>query len=298
MGERKRRTDLERVPISFPEHMIGEEIIPVIGVENRDQHIYYKLIETGGTATVDRGNSTAMSSRAVVDDEKDITLVMKEDRAHIPMKYVNEHGVKFADIAGATSVKTTLAEKREIDVATLVLGGTGHISAAAGVIDAYNANEESVDRVAGLKVFVTNKKTYNIIMGKAEITDRMKYTGVIGADQKMVRGLAPSVLAAILGCDLVLVGKNEFWNVGDAHTGKAAIVKIAPKNISKADLLIKPYGMVEFMLKTAANQTPYEIYKDWDKDLKAPIYDAEGYSVTDTLNAECIVKFNNIAADA
>ena len=79
---RARRKDLERVPVAFPEEFIAEDLVPTIEVENRDQHLFYKAIENGGTATVGRGNSTEMTSRAVVSAEKDVTLVLKEDRSN------------------------------------------------------------------------------------------------------------------------------------------------------------------------------------------------------------------------
>ena len=294
----KRRKDLERVEESFTSNYIANLLIPVITVMQRAGELFFKLIEAGGTAIKGRADGVELTSRLVVDETSSYSLTKTEDRVGIPYDYALEHGKPFADQAGAMSVKKTLKDSYEVDAATLHLGGSGHIDVTAthshSLLGAIDATVESMNLVAGKTYFVTNRTTYKRITKKAEILERLKSTGVIPQDGKIVRGIKPSVMAEVLEVDEVIVGDNEFWNVGGAHDGKACLVKVAPEGLSLADLLMKPYGNVKLRLNEGAAETPFKI-SAWDNDPKTMHqYDAKGYDSVETLNAECLVKFSLI----
>jgi hypothetical protein len=305
---KKRRKDLEKAKFEWPESAVGHKLVPRIPVLSRAQKLYYKNVVTAATTTKNRTKGTALTSTTLTDADLDYSLDLIEKRVGMPYELSEEHGMPFADKAGAQAVKKTMYKTYENDVATLFIGGAAAsldvdvtVAHSNSIIDAVEANVEALKAVKGRLVFITNRKTFNIIMKKAEIIERLAFTGVIPKDGRIIRGLKPEVLAEVLGVDEVVVGDNDNWltdSGANDMTGRASIAKIPAEDLALEDLMLDPYGHVRLEMQPGDGENPFEI-RTWDNDDdQVHQYDGKGYNKLTTLNSECAKSFENIAADA
>ena len=299
----ERREDLEAIEVQYPEGYISQMLIRTIAVPQRSGDFFYTGIQVSNPAGAkkNRTKGESVPHRVILDKEGEYHCSSNEDRALVPYQHAEQNGMDYADRAGARSVKKTLLKTYEQDVSQLIMAGaTTSIGAHENsFIKTVSAVRDSLTDVLGKLVLVLGRKAYRALTERAEIQERMKFTGVATQEGVIVRGIKPEILAQILDVDEVIVGRDEFWS-GNVDVGgtvynfsnRCALLKVAPENLQVEDLLLDPVFGCRFQTTEATDDNPY-IIKVWDwDDKKSHVYDAEGYSELKVLNPEGVLRID------
>lgn len=300
----ERRTDLEVLPVQYPEGYISHRLIRTIQVAQRSGDFFYTGIRVANPAGAkkNRTKGESVPHRVLLDKEGEFHCSSNEDRALVPYNHAEQNGMDYADRAGARSVKKTLMKTYEEEVAHLLMGGAAitigdHENSFIKTIDAVR---DSMADVQGRLVLVLGRKAYRRITGRTEIQERMKFTGVATESGVVVRGIKPEILAQIIDVDEVIVGRDEFWSEAAVDIGgtdydldnRCVLYKVAPEGLRLEDLVLDPVYGCRFQTTEATDDNPY-IIKVWDwDDKKSHVYDAEGYSELKILNPEGVLRID------
>ena len=299
----ERREDLEAIEVQYPEGYIAKMLIRTISVPQRSGDFFYTGIQVSNPAGAkkNRTKGESVPHRVILDKEGEYHCSSNEDRALVPYQHAEQNGMDYADRAGARSVKKTLLKTYEEEVSHLVLAGAATSIGAHdnSFIKTVSAVRDSLTDVLGKLVLVLGRKAYRALTERAEIQERMQYTGVATQEGVIVRGIKPEILAQILDVDEVIVGRDEFWSgtvdLGGTNfnfSNRCALFKVAPDNLQVEDLILDPVFGCRFQTTEATDNNPY-IIKTWDwDDKKSHVYDAEGYSELKVLNPEGVLRID------
>lgn len=299
--ERERRTDLEMLEADFNTEYIGEYLIPTIVTEEDAGKIFFTEVSTAGSVTSDRATGVALVSNNKSASSLDYTLTRKEYRADVEFKEDEQHGRAFTDQMGSRTVKKTMQRQEEQEAANAILGNATRVDILAdhggSIIEAVRVGLENLEEIAGKAVFVCSKKDYQKMSVDPEILEHLKSTGVIAKDEKIVRGIQPEVVAAVLGVDEIKIGKTSIWQgAAAAYADRAALIKVPPAGVTLADLKLDPYCMVRLQQDVGEGDSAWQIFYHANATDKKHYFDGEARNKIQTFNSAGLITFEKLVA--
>jgi hypothetical protein len=222
-----RRPDLEATQVSFPEY-IGTKVYPWLGKPQIAGKLYYQKYKNDISAQYNRNHAALGDISQNVIAANDMSFSTVELRARVAMSYSQRIGYgddEKADLAQGRLAKRAFFNKVEALIAAQVLNTTGAVDGTADPVSAIDTNV-SLLRDAGLGrvALVIANGTKIQLKNNAIIKDRMKNTGLGAYSIDEIRNVGDMNLAAALGVDEILTGKDAIWNTGAGKTNAALVV--------------------------------------------------------------------------
>ena len=222
-----RRPDLEAAQVSFPDY-IGTKVYPWLGKPQIAGKLYYQKFKSDITAQYNRDHAALGDISQNVIAANDMSFSTTELRARVAMSYSQRIGYgddEKADLAQGRLAKRAFFNKVEALIAAQVLNTTGAVDGTADPVSAIDTNVSLLrDAGIGRVALVIANATKIQLKNNAVIKDRMKNTGLGAYDLKEIRNVGDYNLAAALGVDEILTGKDAIWNSGVGKTNAALVV--------------------------------------------------------------------------
>jgi len=301
---RVRRTDLEILDVDYKKSFIAGRLIKniVMGdIADKSGDLYYTPVQADGSVTAGRADGATLASRVLANTTVAYACTKDEDRVLLDYDQSRRRGMENVDKIGGKSIKKTMRNNYEDQLADLLLGAAVRVDVTTApnggddIIKAVSLQKENLEVVAGKTVFACCTKVYNKIIRRTEIENRMTFNGVMDQAGNIVRGMKEQVLAEILNVDEVIVGSNKNWGTTASYDERAVLLKVPEMDIDENDLQSDPYFGARLQILAGENQTDIEIYS-WDNDKETGHqYDGLGYSELKVLNAEGAVTFEAIS---
>lgn len=222
-----RRPDLEAAQVSFPDY-IGTKVYPWLGKPQIAGKLYYQKYKNDITAQYNRNHAALGDISQNVIAANDMSFSTTELRARVAMSYSQRIGYgddEKADLAQGRLAKRAFFNKTEALIAAQVLNTTGAVDGTADPVSAIDTNVSLLrDAGIGRVALVIANATKIALKNNAVIKDRMKNTGLGAYDLKEIRNVGDYNLAAAIGVDEILTGKDAIWNSGAGKTSAALVV--------------------------------------------------------------------------
>lgn len=227
MAEIIRRPDLEAMEVSYPNY-IGTKVYPWLGKPQIAGKLYFQKYKSDITAQYNRNHAALGDISQNVIAANDVSFSTTELRARVAMSYTQRIGYgddERADMAQGRLAKRAYFNKVESLIAAQVLNTTGAVDGTADPVAAIDTNVSLLrDAGIGRVALVIANATKIALKNNAVIKDRMKNTGLGAYDLKEIRNVGDYNLAAAIGVDEILTGKDDIWNTGAGKTNAALVV--------------------------------------------------------------------------
>jgi hypothetical protein len=286
-----RRPDLERIPVSRPD-FIGQQIAPPQTVMGLAGTAYYDDIVSDQTAQQNRSAGSAITSAYVSVASQAYSIAPIERRAKAEDYRVPLLGglVRAETKLARVSIRSVYAVHEALVAAAVLAqaspGGSANIgSSLIGAIDTGKATIEDYGAM-GRIALVGSRKVVQRVKRYSEVTDRMVFTGVPTSDLRDVRNISDQQLAAALGVDVVLAGKNSIWYSGAAVYEQRLALVILPDPAMDADEEIQAFRTLSFPVDGAEGGLQVQSY--FDDDLTSYVVQARLYQQLNTYNPELV----------
>jgi uncharacterized protein YggL (DUF469 family) len=222
-----RRPDLEAAQVSFPDY-IGTKVYPWLGKPQIAGKLYFQKFKSDITAQYNRDHAALGDISQNVIAANDMSFSTTELRARVAMSYSQRIGYgddEKADLAQGRLAKRAFFNKVEALIAAQVLNTTGAVDGTADPVSAIDTNVSLLrDAGIGRVALVIANATKIALKNNATIKDRMKNTGLGAYSIDEIRNVGDLNLAAALGVDEILTGKDAIWNTGAGKTNAALVV--------------------------------------------------------------------------
>lgn len=227
MADIIRRPDLEAQEVSFPAY-IGTKVYPWLGKPQIAGKLYYQKFKSDITAQYARDHAALGDISQNVIAANDVSFSTTELRARVAMSYTQRIGYgddERADMAQGRLAKRAYFNKVESLIAAQVLNTTGAVDGTADPVAAIDTNVSLLrDAGIGRVALVIANATKIQLKNNAVIKDRMKNTGLGAYDLSEIRNVGDYNLAAALGVDEILTGKDDIWHKGAGKRNAALVV--------------------------------------------------------------------------
>ena len=292
-----RRPDLEAQEVSFPNY-IGTKIYPWLGKPQIAGKLYYQKYKSDITAQYNRNHAALGDISQNVIAANDVSFACTELRARVAMSYSQRIGYgddERADMAQGRLAKRAYFNKTESLIAAQVLNTTGAVDGTADPVSAIDTNVSLLrDCGIGRIALVIANATKIQLKNNAVIKDRMKNTGLGAYDLKEIRNVGDYNLAAAIGVDEILTGKDDIWNTGAGKTS-AALVVLPDEYEDPAESI--QLGRLVYFMYTDSTDDRF-IMESWvNPIIDSFVVDCKGLVQLQELNAE-LRKTITLFADA
>lgn len=300
MGEIIRRPDLEAQVVSVPNY-IGDRIFPFWGRPQVAGTMYYQKYYADFDAQTGRDTAALGDITDTIMESKSVNFSCSELRARVKMGYTEIAGYfdkEHADLALGRRGKRAWFNKLEKNIANALLNpADAPVDGTADIVSVIDAQAAILrDLGIGELALVCSNHNKVLLKSNATIVERMKATGVPTGVLSDVRNVQDIQLAACLGVDEVITGKDAIWYSGLTGADKDNIA-----------LIVRPTPEVDPSEEVQLGRTIYFMWSDseadkfimesWHDNYKdAEVVDAKGLVEIKTLNKELrtvIRAFNN-----
>lgn len=284
-----RRPDLEAQEVSYPDY-IGTKVYPWFGKPAIAGKLYYQDFKSDVTAQYNRNHASLADISDNIIAANDVNYACVETRCRVSMGYAQRMGYfddEHADLASGRLAKRAYFNKIEALCAASLLNTTGAIDGTADPVGTIDTNV-SLLRDAGIGrigLVIANKNKV-ALKSNAIIADRMKATGVPTGVLSDVRNVQDIQLAACLGVDEILTGKDAIWYSGVAGDSKnsCALVVLPDEYEDPAESV--QLGRVVYFMFTDSTDDRF-VMESWvDAQHDANVVDIKGLVQVIELNAE------------
>lgn len=292
MGTIYRRPDLEAQSVSFPEY-IGDKIFPFWGKPQIAGEYYYQKYKADKTAQYNRDTAALADIDNNIIAANSDTFSCKELRARISMGYTQLKGYydkEHADLAMGRLAKRAWFNKIELMVADKIMNPTG--APIDGTADPVTTIDTQVsllrDMGVGRIALVTSNANKVALKRNEVIIERMKSTGLGAYDLREIRNVGDMNLAAAIGVDEILTGKDEIWYAGltGADKDNMALIIKPEEEIDPAEAF--QLGRTIYF-RWADSEADKFIMESWHYNLKdAEVVDAKGLIDLKVFNPELV----------
>ena len=275
MADVIRRADLEAQEVSYPDY-IGGKILPFLAKPQQAGTLYYQAFESDVTAQAGRAWASLSSITANTITASTTTFNTSEIRARIQLGYAGIKGFESkegADMMMGRMAKRSFLNKIETTIADKLLNvdsPTNGISDPVSTIDA--AVTALRDKGVGRLAMATSNFNFVRLKNDSTVKARMQNTGVAfyGLEPRLITA---EQMAAVLGVDEVLIGRDDLWHSGinSEDRGNIALV-ILPNEIEDP---------------AEAVQLGRTIYFDWDSADGRYIIESWHNAITDSEVVDC-----------
>ncbi|MBQ7178797.1 MAG: hypothetical protein IJS08_15380 [Victivallales bacterium] len=297
MSNKKRRPDLEALPVKFPNY-IGHMIAPwYVRTQRAGTFSYQPLLSDisvqSGRDTAAIGSITTQATLTAVD--MSFACVEKRTRVRIGYDQVDSYGGKAkADIAMGRKAKRGWMNSFEQDIADMLLktSATDISTDVVAGIDTYVALLQ--DLAQGPVALCLSHHNFVLLKNNATVKDRLKNSGIAINANGDPRRITADQLAIIFNCDKVLVGPDAEWYTGvGAYKNNAGLVILPDENEEPVD---EPQfaRTLYYEWDTDADFFYMESFDDDKED--ASYVDAKGHRVVKKLNADMAMTLQLFAA--
>lgn len=256
-GEIVRRPDLEAAQVSYPDY-IGTKVFPWLGRPQVAGSLYVQLVKDD--ISVQSGRNTAnladINQNVIAGNSVNFNFV--EKRARVAMGYTeriaysdNEH----ADLAQGRLAKRAYFNAIDQACAEKVLKAAGATDGTADPVATIDTNVSLLrDLGIGRVALVIANHNKVALKNNEVIRDRMKSTGVGVYSLEDIRNLGDLQLAAALGVDEILTGKDAIWYAGVAGASKdCAALVVLPEEYTEPSEEIQYGRLLYFMYTDSAD---------------------------------------------
>lgn len=294
-----RRADLEAQEVSYPDYII-DKVLPFWDKQQIAGTYYYQAYRSDVSAQYDRDHADLDAISSTTMKANSDTFACKEVRSRIQMGYSQVRG--FASMDGAWAAMGRMAKRSWYNkVETLGAKALLDVASPKGVGSNLVATlEKGVTALRDMGVgrvgLVCSNHNLVALKGDATIKERMVYTGVIERGLEP-RYIAPSQIASMIGCDDIIIGKDDLWYAGldAADRNNVALVILPDGNIDPAEEA--QLGRTIFF-DWADSEAGKFIMESWhDATVDAEVVDAKGLVDIKLMNSD-FVKVYNIADDS
>ncbi len=288
-GEIIRRPDLEAQEVSFPDY-VGTKIYPYLGKAQIAGKLYYQKYKSDISAQYNRDHAALGEITQTVIAANDMSFACEELRARVAMGYTQRIGYaddEHADLAAGRLAKRAFFNKIETLIATQLTNATGAIDAVADPVTAIDTNVSLLRDIGIGRIALVISNANKVALKKnAVIADRMKSTGLGAYDLKEIRNVGDMNLAAAIGVDEILTGKDAIWYAGVAGASKdCASLVVLPDEYEDPAESVQLGRLVYFMFTDSADDRfVMESWVDAYKD--ANVVDCKGLFQLKEFNAE------------
>lgn len=302
----KRRKELEKLAVQYPEMFIGHKLIPTIIRRERSGKIWYRGINADAAAVKGRTKGDSLAKILLSDNNDNYACVSTEQRYGAPEELSDQWdgpdsvSRPITDEMGATESKRSVIRTLEGEIAEMLLTGTAN--AETSFLGGIRKAVRALRRVKGTAVLAISEQLFEFVADLPEVQERFKSVIAASAGNRDVLGLKPAHLENIIDMP-IMVGDNEIWYDADHLTGvpqtdaqtlirdRCVVVKVPNfkrdgiPEISESSLMKSPYFGVNMQSNPGAKNTPFVIKSYFDDDDKTYVYDATGYNELKELNA-------------
>ena len=298
-GEIIRRPDLEAQEVSFPDY-IGTKIYPWLGRSQIAGKLYYQKYKSDISAQVGRNTAALASITDNVIAANDESFSCSEVRARVKMGYTERMGYydnEHADLAAGRLAKRAFFNKVEALCAGNLIDADTAIDATADPVTAIDTNVALLrDCGIGRVALVTSNHNKVALKKNATIIERMKSTGLGAYDLKEIRNVGDMNLAAALGVDEILTGKDQIWFAGMTGADKDCVaLAVLPDDYDEPAESIQLGRLIYFMFTDSADDR--FVMESWvDAYVDANVVDCKGLMQIKEFNSELrktLKLFNN-----
>ena len=299
MSERIRRPDLEVQEVSLPPYIV-EKILPYLPREQEAGNLYYQSYKTDVAAQTGRNTAAISPITASIISASSTSFSCSEVRKRIKMGYNQVRG--YGDLAHAEYAMARMAKRsfyNTIEIACAVAlqdvdSPTNAISDPVSAIDA--AATALRDKGIGRLALVCSNFNFVRLKNDPTVKARMLNTGVAIRDLEP-RYITVEQLAAVLGVDEVLIGRDDLWHSGinAEDRGNIALVVLPNKEEDCAEA-VQLGRTIFFDYDSDAEHFVMESWHDDEHD--ADVVDAKGLVQTKILNEELKVTIQCFATES
>lgn len=292
MGDIIRRPDLEAQVVSTPD-FIGDKIIPFWGKPQIAGRYYFQAYKADKNAQYGRDHAALAEITNNVIVANDATFSCTELRSRISMSYSQLQGYKdkdSADLAMGRLAKRAWFNKTEALIADAIMNPTD--APVDGTADIVSTLDTEITKIRDLGIgnvaLVLSNHNKVALKSNATIVDRMKMTGVPTGTFTDIRSVSDAQLAAALGCDEIITGKDTIWYAGLAGADKDNVAIVVKPNeaIDPAEE-IQLGRLIYFMWEDS--EADKFIMESWHNNLvDAEVVDAKGLVDLKIFNKELI----------
>ena len=292
MGEIYRRPDLEAQEVSFPE-FIGDKIFPFWGKPPIAGEYYYQKYKADVAAQYNRNTATLADIDSNIIAANSDTFSCKEVRSRQLMGYTQLKGYydkEHADLAMGRLAKRAWFNKIELMVADKVMNpADAPIDGTADPVTTIDTQVSLLRDMGVGRIALVTSNTNKVALKRNEvIIERMKSTGLGAYDLREIRNVGDMNLAAALGVDEILTGKDEVWHGGltGADKDNMALIIKPEEEIDPAEAY--QIGRLIYF-RWADSEADKFIMESWHYNLKdAEVVDAKGLIDLKVFNPELI----------
>lgn len=301
------RPDLQSAEFARPEFLTDIIAPPLV----RDQSagtLYYQSVKKDVKAQTGRANAATIgeiTENILAAATK--TFSCAEIRSRQKMSYTQVKGyadLLHAELAMARIAKRAWYDQIEISTAKAMLGAANHVDLSAsddilGSIEDVAASLQ--DKAPGKVALVISSRNFTRLKANEGVKDRMKNTGVVLGAGGDPRNVTTEQLAAILGVDKVLVGRNDCWHIAmtaeglgteQDFSGNAALVVLPSETV-------EPVEEIQFartlFFKWSNDGDFYVCESFHDDKMDTDCVDVKGLVDIQILNPELCVAFKLFA---
>lgn len=292
MGDIIRRPDLEAQVVSIPD-FVGDKILPFWGKPQIAGRYYFQKYKADKTAQYNRDHAALAEITNNVVAANDNTFSCTELRARISMGYTQLKGYKdkdSADLAMGRLAKRAWFNKVENLVANTILDpADAPVDGTADIVSTIDAEVTKIrDLGIGTVALVLSNTNKVNLKKNQDIVERMKMTGVPTGTFTDIRNVQDAQLAACLGVDEIITGKDAIWLSGltGSAKGNVALIVKPSEEIDPAEE-IQLGRLIYFMWEDS--EADKFIMESWHNNLvDAEVVDAKGLVDLQVFNKELV----------
>lgn len=211
-----RRPDLEAAQVSYPD-FIGHRVMPYYARNQISGSVYYYRWHADISAQYNRDHAALGDISQTVIAANSTTFSCVELRSRVAMGYSQRIGYGSedgADFAQGRLAKRAWMNALEIKIATALFGSSIPKGVGANLPTTVEKGVAKLrDKGIGRIGLVLSNRNLCQLKSDPIIKERMVYTGTEFRGLEP-RNIAPQQIAAILGVDDILVGRDECWYAG------------------------------------------------------------------------------------
>lgn len=280
-----RRTDLEAVPVKFPNYLV-DTLLPYLEKPQTAGRLYYQKWATDVAAQTGRSTSTIAAINANTIAANDITFSCSEVIARIRMGYdqvAGFGGIETAELAMGRQAKRAFYNNIEAQAATAVIDTESATDVSSDIFGGITAEvAEMQDLAKGPVALVLSNHNFIQLRKNADIAERMANIGIIAGLNADNVQLASEQLAAVFGVAKVLVGSDDQWYTGVTNKNRVALTVLP-------DIQADPAEEVQFgrtiYFAYDSDIRHFKMESFFDDLNKAHVVDALGHVALTVLNA-------------
>lgn len=298
MADVIRRADLEAQEVSYPDYIL-DKVLPFWDKQQIAGNYYYQLFKDDVAAQYDRDHADLDAIDSTTMKANSDTFACKELRSRVKMAYTQFRGYGSEDggwAAMGRMAKRSWYNSAEVKVAKALLDVDAPKGVGSNLVSTLEKGVTALrDMGVGRIGLVCSNHNLVALKGDATIKERMVYTGVIERGLEP-RYIAPSQIASMIGCDEIVVGKDDLWFAGldAADRNNVALVILPEANIDPAEACQIGRTIYFQWADSEADKFVMESWHDADRD--AEVVDAKGLIDIKIMNPK-FVKVYNIADD-